>query len=62
MAEHIKQGKLPYKAVAEEIEGLLVEVENASLSSDLPDAADQEFIDDLVYEQYVNALGRPLWS
>ena len=58
----IKQGKLPYKAVAEEIEGLLVEVENASLSSDLPDVADQEFIDDLVYEQYVNALGRPLWS
>ena len=48
----IKQGKLPYKAVAEEIEGLLVEVENASLSSDLPDVADQEFIDDLVYRVY----------
>jgi len=48
----IKQGKLPYKAVAEEIEGLLVEVENASLSSDLPDIADQEFIDDLVYRVY----------
>jgi len=28
---------LAYKEVAEEIEGLLVEVENASLSSDLPD-------------------------
>jgi len=48
----IKQGKLAYKEVAEEIEGLLVEVENASLSSDLPDVADQEFIDDLVYCVY----------
>jgi hypothetical protein len=52
----IKQGKLPYKEVAEEIEGLLTAVENASLSSTLPDEADQGFIDDLVETVYLGAV------
>jgi RNA repair pathway DNA polymerase beta family protein len=48
----IKQGKLPYKVVAEEIEGLLVAVETASLSSALPEKADSAWIDDLLYRVY----------
>lgn len=48
----IKQGKIEYKVVAEEIEGLLEQVEAASLVSTLPDEADQTFIDELVYTVY----------
>jgi hypothetical protein len=44
----IKRGLLPYDEVANEIEQLLVEVENASEKSTLRDEADQAFIDDLV--------------
>jgi hypothetical protein len=54
----IKQGKLPYKAVAEEIEGLLEQVELAATHSTLRDEADKEFIDDLVYQQYRRVLGQ----
>jgi len=42
--------------VAEEIEGLLIAVENASLSSTLPDEADQAFIDNTVYSVYREAI------
>ena len=44
----IKRGELPYDQVAEEIEGLLIDVEKASETSYLRDDADTEFIDDLV--------------
>jgi hypothetical protein len=48
----IKQGKLDYKQVAEEIEGLLVAVESASLSSTLRESADSAWIDELIYTVY----------
>ena len=48
----IKKGLLPYKQVAEEIENLLVEVEAASEKSTLREEADQEWIDNLVLEEY----------
>ena len=48
----IKQGKLPYQAVAEEIEQLLEEVEKASAASTLREDPDRQFIDDLVVEIY----------
>lgn len=48
----IKQGKIPYAAVAEEIEGLLVEVEEAAGKSILRETADREFIDEVVLEAY----------
>lgn len=54
-AEHvrdIKQGKLPYKAVSEEIEQLLVDVEEASKTSILPAKADHKFIAELVTDVY----------
>ncbi len=48
----IKQGELPYAAVAAEIEHLLEEVEVAQETSPLPDAPDLAFIDDLVCNAY----------
>lgn len=48
----IKQGKLAYQPVAEEIEKLLVDVEEASKTSKLLDEPDQKFIDELVYIVY----------
>ena len=48
----IKQGKIPYNRVAEEIESLLSEVEQAAASSTLPDAPDYAFIDEIVLESY----------
>lgn len=52
----IKQGKLPYQAVAEEIEELLVKVESAAEKSTLRENPDREFIDDLVAEIYQDAV------
>lgn len=52
----IKQGKLPYQIVAEEIEDLLEEVERASEKSALHELPDKEFIDDLVEEVYGRAV------
>lgn len=54
-AEHllaIKQGKLAFSMVAEEIERLLIEVEEASLTSTLPDRCDPEIIDDFIEQLY----------
>jgi hypothetical protein len=48
----IKRGELPYATVAEEIEDLLERVEAAQVTSILPDAPDQTFIDDLVRSAY----------
>lgn len=54
-ADHIlqiKQGKIAYAQVAQEIEDLLALVEQQSLVSTLRDKPDREFIDDLVYSTY----------
>jgi hypothetical protein len=48
----IKQGRLPYRVVAEEIENLLVEVEEASTKSDLREVPDYGFVDGLVLREY----------
>jgi hypothetical protein len=48
----IKRGKLPYDAVAQEIETLLEDVEKAAISSTLREEPDAQFIDDLVCEIY----------
>jgi predicted nucleotidyltransferase len=45
----IKTGKLPYQAVAEEIEELLIRVEAAAAMSSLPESADRAWIDEFVY-------------
>jgi hypothetical protein len=48
----IKKGEVEYQQVAEEIEQLLVDVENAAEKSKLPDKADATIIDDFVAEHY----------
>jgi hypothetical protein len=48
----IKQGRIIYSAVADEIESLLVQVEAASEKSALRETADRDFIDGLVLEVY----------
>ena len=48
----IKQGRITYAAVANEIETLLTEVEAASEKSALRETADRDFIDELVLEAY----------
>ena len=53
----IKKGRLPYQTVAEEIEGLLVAVEQASEESGLPEEADRAWIDDFVGHYYGKAVG-----
>jgi hypothetical protein len=48
----IKQGRLPYQEVSDQIEKLLEDVENAAAISPLSDEVDKGFIDDLVVEAY----------
>lgn len=48
----IKQGAVPYAAVAEEIEDLLAKVEAAQVTSVLPEKPDHEFIDGLITAAY----------
>lgn len=48
----IKLGRLPYREVADEIDALLPAVVAASEASQLPDAPDFEWIDDLVTREY----------
>lgn len=48
----IKTGQLPFDAVAEEIEQLLADVEDAAAKSTLPERPDQSFIDQIVYNTY----------
>lgn len=58
-ADHIleiKQARLPYNDVAEEIEQLLEEVESASVQSTLRDSPDYEFIDDLVIRTHARKV------
>ena len=52
----IKQGHVDYAQVADEIESLLEQVEQAQMTSTLPDAPDSQFIDDLVCEAYGDAV------
>ncbi len=52
----IKQGRVAYAKVAEEIERLLVDVETAQATSHLPEEPDREFIDDLVCRAYAEAV------
>jgi hypothetical protein len=52
----IKQGRRPYEAVAEEIEGLLEAVEGAALRSTLREEPDRDFIDGLVARAYRAAV------
>ena len=48
----VKQGKVPYAEVAEEIERLVDEVETAASESGFPDKADMQVVDDLVFRVY----------
>lgn len=52
----IKLGRLPYEAVAKEIEILLEEVEYAASISTLPDKPDYALIDDIVVQHYHRAV------
>jgi hypothetical protein len=52
----IKLGKIPYKAVAEEIEGLLEEVEQATKTSILRSEPDYDFIDNIVQRLYKGVI------
>ncbi|WP_010298044.1 DNA polymerase beta superfamily protein [Candidatus Odyssella thessalonicensis] len=48
----IKQGKIPFQEVAIEIEQLLTRVEEASLTSTLPDGYDPELINEFIADIY----------
>ncbi|MFZ4700463.1 MAG: DNA polymerase beta superfamily protein [Candidatus Methylumidiphilus sp.] len=48
----VKQGKVPYAEVAEEIESLVDEVEKAASDSGFPDKADMQLVDDLIFRVY----------
>jgi predicted nucleotidyltransferase len=48
----IKQGKVAFKMVAEEIESLLTKIEEASLISTLPDSYDSKIIDTFIEHLY----------
>ena len=52
----IKQGKIPYLQVADEIEHLLVTVEEAAKVSTLRDEPDYEWIDNLVKREYKKVI------
>lgn len=58
-AEHIleiKRGLLPYDAVANEIEGLLEQVEKSAQTSTLPDEVDHDFINEIVCREHRRAV------
>jgi len=48
----IRQGKITYKQVTEEIEQLLTNVESAAQNSTLPETYDQQLIDDFIEQLY----------
>lgn len=48
----IKKAELPYRAVAEEIETLLTDVERAAETSALPDAPDMDWVEDFTCAVY----------
>ena len=55
----IKQGRVPYAELADEIERLLAGVEAAQETTCLPHAADQSFIGQLIRDAYRAQLCRP---
>jgi hypothetical protein len=60
-ADHIlaiKRGLVPYSDVAAEIETLLTSVEDAQAKSCLPEAPDQDYMDDLVCRAYGGQVTR----
>jgi hypothetical protein len=56
----IKQGRLPYRAVAEEIEGLLDAVEAAARQSRLPAEPDLAAMEELVVRAYRRQIEEPV--
>ena len=52
----IKLGKLPYREVADEIEGFLAKVEDAATTSSLPDEPDHEWIEEFVHRIYLKEI------
>jgi hypothetical protein len=48
----IKRGEVPYKAIADELDKLLTDVEEASTQSSLPERADVSKIEELIVELY----------
>lgn len=54
----IKMGALAYQPVAEEIEGLLMAVEEASVTSLLPAEPDMAWMDDLICRAYASEVAR----
>ncbi|MBX9831102.1 nucleotidyltransferase domain-containing protein [Candidatus Babeliales bacterium] len=58
-AEHIvaiKQGKVPFAQVVQEIEQLVVDVEVAAQNSKLPETCDQKIIDDFIEQLYLEQI------
>ena len=54
--KYIKAGKIPYQNVAETIENLFLEVEEASKKSLLPDSVDQEWIEEFIMDTYSKVI------
>ena len=52
----IKQGKIPFAQVAQEIEELLIQIEDAKKGSRLPDTYDQKIIDDFIEQLYLQQV------
>ena len=54
----IKQGKIPYKQLSDEIEQLLTQVEQAAQKASLPETFDQKLIDDFIERLYLEQVKR----
>jgi hypothetical protein len=52
----IKRGEHPYKDIATMLENNLDKLENLMLVSDLPDAVDEDFMDDVVHDLHLNQI------
>ena len=52
----IKLGEVDYRAVTDEIEGLLAEIERAAAGSSLPGAPDLDYIEELVTRAYAERI------
>ena len=55
----VKQGKIPYKDVGLEIDDLLIQVEEATANSILPDKPDNQFIEDVIHDAYLGQVLEP---
>jgi hypothetical protein len=52
----IKTGQIPYRAVGEEIDDLLIQIESAAMRSTLPNSADLIWIDNFVAEAHRRSI------